>query len=276
MRIIITAISFAGLSIAAFAAHAQKLPKVQKASVRAPENIKVDGEATEWHGQFQAYNKATSIFYTMANDANNIYLIVQATDQNTIKKIVQGGITLAINTSDKKEDKNNLAVTFPKYDKRNHPFYLNPDKAPKTADTLNDKMLADSLMHKYNKQLNNKLQSIGVTGIKGIPDSIISIYNEESIKAAAQFDHKIHYIFELSLPIKYVTSNQSDKAISLHYNIKLNGPMGNGSTVTMIPGRNVLTFKSSDGINYSLGEATQENMDFAYPTDFWGVYTLKK
>ncbi|HCN82336.1 MAG TPA: hypothetical protein DIT07_01770, partial [Sphingobacteriaceae bacterium] len=59
---------------------AQKLPNIQEASLRAPAGIKVDGKATEWNNQFQAYNKATEIFYTISNDDDKLYLAVQATD----------------------------------------------------------------------------------------------------------------------------------------------------------------------------------------------------
>ena len=58
-------------------ANAQKLPNVQQASLRAPENVKVDGKPTEWGDKLQAYNKATDVFYTIANDYNNLYLIIQ-------------------------------------------------------------------------------------------------------------------------------------------------------------------------------------------------------
>ena len=57
MRLKITAILFAGLTIIALPAHAQKLPKVQKTSIRAPENIKIDGKANEWDNKYQAFNR---------------------------------------------------------------------------------------------------------------------------------------------------------------------------------------------------------------------------
>ena len=264
------------LSILALVNVAHSQPKIQQTSIWAPANIKIDGNATEWNNQFQAYNKATNVYYTIANDDKNLYLAIQATDQNIIKKIVQGAITLAINTSGKKDDKNNLTVTFPKYDKKNPPFYIILNKIPKTADSIKYKISADSSMNKYNKQLNDRFKIIGITGIKGITDSIISIYTEDGIKAVARFDNNIYYNFELALPIKYLPVNHSGGLTSFRYNIKLNGPMGNGGSVHTIPGRNVLTFTGNDGVNYTIGASIPENMDFAFPTDFWGEYVLAR
>ena len=59
MRLIILTILFIGLS---FAAHAQKLPKVQSIGLRVPAGIKIDGNIGEWGNKFEAYNKATQIF----------------------------------------------------------------------------------------------------------------------------------------------------------------------------------------------------------------------
>ena len=146
--------------ISVTSAYAQKLPNVQKESIWAPAKIYIDGKVEEWGNHFLAHNHATNIFYTMANDANNIYLVVRAIKQNTIKKIVQGGITLTISSSGKKDDKNSITVTFPKYDKKNPPFYIILNKIPKTADSIKYKISADSSMNKYNKQLNDRFKII--------------------------------------------------------------------------------------------------------------------
>jgi len=50
------------LLIASLTVNAQNLPNVQKVSVRAPANIKIDGKASEWDDKFQAFNHATDIF----------------------------------------------------------------------------------------------------------------------------------------------------------------------------------------------------------------------
>jgi len=76
--------------------NAQKLPALQKESLYAPANIKIDGKATEWDNKFQAYNAANSIFYTLSNDDKNLYLVVFTSENEALSKIIYGGITLTV------------------------------------------------------------------------------------------------------------------------------------------------------------------------------------
>src|ERR1700744_3913120 len=103
-------------------AQAQKLPNVQQKSMRAPETVKVDGKATEWDDSFQAFNHATDIYYTMANDDKNLYLVVQATDKQVINKIIGGGVALTIQKSGKKNDKDGITITYPVFDPKDRPY----------------------------------------------------------------------------------------------------------------------------------------------------------
>ena len=92
--IIIKQTLFAFLFCIAISADAQKLPTEQQVSLRAPAGLKIDGKATEWDNKFQAYNHHTDFYYTIANDDNNLYLIVQANEPAIIKRILKGGIAL--------------------------------------------------------------------------------------------------------------------------------------------------------------------------------------
>jgi len=260
----------------AVAANAQKLPNVQQTSLRAPANIKVDGKATEWNNQFQTYNKATEIFYTISNDDDKLYLTVQATDPNIIRKIIGGGITFTVNPSGKKNDKDGVAITFPEYDKKNPPFYVTLDNKPMpTKDTVKNRMQADSFLNAHNVQLSDKLKLIGVVGVKSISDNVISIYNAEGIKAVSLFDNKIYYTYELAIPLKYLELT-INKPLKFSYNIKLNGMIPKGSTMIDTGRPDLIVFVGPDGVTYSGGKASSENMVLYYPTDFWGEYTLAK
>src|ERR1700744_2069010 len=94
-------------------AMAQKLPTVQKESVFAPTNIKIDGKATEWDDQFRAYNNAIDVFYTLSNDNENLYLIVRSKEHNIVDKLIRGGITLTVNHLADKKDKSPVTITYP-------------------------------------------------------------------------------------------------------------------------------------------------------------------
>jgi len=101
------------LTIVALACDAQKLPNIQKESVRAPEKVTIDGKFKEWNGRMLAHNNAAEITYTIANDDTNLYLVAQAIDQMVMNKILRGGLTLAIQKTGKRDDKNAAAITFP-------------------------------------------------------------------------------------------------------------------------------------------------------------------
>jgi hypothetical protein len=257
-----------------FIAQAQKLPNVQQASLHASANVKIDGKSIEWGDQFQAYSKIADVYYSIANDDNNIYLIARAKNEDIIEKISKGGITFTIGNDGEKRGKNNVAITFPMYDEKDPPLFIILDSKPKpTKDTLKNKMQTDSFTNVLNLKLKDRLKIIGVAGVKAIEDNVISIYNMEGIKAAAFFDDKLNYTYELAVPLKYLT-----KRAKFSYNIKLNGAAAYGKNLQLMQTSHgdILTFTGGDGVNYTLGPATPQNMIIAYPTDFWGEYTLAK
>src|SRR4051812_27283145 len=92
---------FAGINPSA---QAQKTTNIQETAVWAPDNIKVDGKLNEWNDSFQALNKATQVYYTLANDDKNLYLVIRSANQNSANKIVAGGLNLTINNTGKKSD----------------------------------------------------------------------------------------------------------------------------------------------------------------------------
>lgn len=250
-------------------------PNIQSTGVRVPVDVKVDGNATEWGDKLQAYNKATNIYYIIANDDNKLYLTIKATDPTIITKIISAGVTFTINAADKKEEKTGVAITFPAYDKNDKSLYLLMENKPApTKDANKSRMQLDSFMNVLNSKLVDHLKMIEITGTKTITDNTISVYNEQGIRVAALFDNKINYTYELSIPLKYLgIINGIDK---FSYNIKLNGQIPAGSTMVDVGRPDMILFTGPDGINYSAGRATPENMILAYPTDFWGEYTLAK
>lgn len=270
-----TSISLFLLAQVSFSVNAQKLPKIQENSLRAPVNIKIDGRATDWNNKFQAYNKQTGIFYSIANDDNNLYLAVQAKDPTIINKIILGGITCNINSSGKKNDKNAVSITFPKYDKSEGQHSINIKNKPEpTNDTLKNSMQADSFMHIVNKRLTAISKLIGVTGVKTITDSLISVYNDDGIKAVSLFDKQINYTYELAIPLKYLGLS-INKPRKISYQIMLEGASANNATIQLSGGGRFLNVTVGNNPPNAI-PAVAPYLDYVYPTDFWGEYTLAK
>ena len=238
---------------------AQSLPNVQKESVRSPRNIKVDGKTTEWNNKFQAYNRATDIYYTLSNDDEKIYLVVQAKYHDVVDKILRGGITLTINRTLNKHDNNPVTVTYP---------VLEGDDISAVTNMLARRSLphrddekADVSVDDLNKLLNEKLKTIRISGLKVITDEDISVYNEQGVKAASQFDNQNAYTYELVVPLKFL-SLPDNGADGFTYNIKIHEPKE--APVLRVAGSRPPPPPPPMALSSSA------------PTDFWGEYTLAK
>jgi len=247
-----TALTVLLFSIVSSISYAQKLLNVQQISVRAPATLKIDGKAGEWDGQLQAYNKATDIFYTMANDNENLYLIVQAEKPRIIQKILTVGLT------------------YPLVGRNYLLSILNNagDKIAYKPRGMRDEVLTrtDSTVAIANKTYNANSTTIKVKGVNDLADTLISVYNEQHIKVAAAFDNKGVFTYELAVPLKFLGLSIADLQ-KFNYNIKLNSQRieqrGLGYTVTF---------------DYSHGDpvSTDLDQDLDTTTDFWGEYTLAK
>lgn len=247
------------LSTISIMANAQKLPNTQQTSVLTPANIKIDGKATEWGDKFQAYNKATGIYYTLCNDDANLYLTIQATIPDVIKKILNGGITLTISKAGKKDDKGAPSITYP-VSAAGNKVSINLRNKP----TGNG---ADSLMNIKNKEMSTKYKTIRTSGIKEL-DTIISVYNTENMKVAERFDNNLYYTYELAVPLKYLEI-MKDNPVKFAYHIKINEVEQSGITM--------LNQNSTDGRQRLMAIRVGPNAVVGQPaTDFWAEYTLAK
>ncbi len=237
----------------AFIAKAQKLTETKQISLRAPADVKIDGKATELKDTFQALNHNCDVYYTISNDDNNLYLTVQATDPAVIKRIINGGITLSVSTSGKKSDKGLPGVTFPVFNE-------NPGVNVRKASSEKE---ADSLMNVYNKKLRDKEKNIRTSGIKGV-DTLISVYNEDSIEAMALYNNKFAYTCEISVALKHFGLS-TDRPVLFAYHVMINEVAQHGIDIKKDANGNIMSININKGAQ--MGQPA---------TDFWGEYTLAK
>lgn len=257
---------------------AQNLPNVQTVSLHAPAKVKVDGKLTEWGTQLQAYNHATDVFYSIANDADNLYVVVYATKPRVIDKIIDVGITFVVNTAGKKSNyaKGNMSFTYPHIDVANgQRIIINAGKKvksaipipirPTDADSIYKPIPANEL-DAHIKTANNLIASsakiITVSGISEIPDDTLSIYNREKIRAAAAFDKDGNYTYELAVPLKYLHLQVTATIQKLNYSIRIDGRL-----VHLKRGMKTMYI-------YPNGATQDVDQDLDATTDFWGEYTL--
>ncbi len=278
------------------AANAQKLKSSQEISVRAPAGAKADAKLGEW-GELQAYNKATQLYYTLANDDKNLFLVVKISDATNINKVLAGGIDLTINTAGKKKDKDAFIITFPVVNRNAMRNAMRSrggggggfgggGGAQPGAPVDSAVILA------MRKQAISAIKEIKVLGFKEITDTLISIYNEYSIKAVVNYDEKGELVYELSLPLSLLKIS-TDAPKEFAYNLKVNG--------LQIPNRGGFGGGGGGGFNGGGGGGGGRNgggggggnaggggggvraggggfnmEEMTTPTDFWGKYTLAK
>lgn len=201
-----------------------KSKDVQTEGFWAPANLKIDGSLTEWDDSFQAYNKSTRLFYTVSNDDKDVYLTVESTDVANNNKIAAGGITFTINTAGKKKDKDAAIITYPVITRgagrgqRGGGGGGGRGGFGGGRNAVTDTAVTNAA----HKQLIATSKEIQVLGIKDITDTLISIYNEYSIKAAIGYNAQGNYTYELAVPFKLLGISPG-KAKDFAYNLKVNG-----------------------------------------------------
>ena len=259
-----------------------RLPGTQQGSFRAPASVRIDGSLADWKDTMKAYNKSTRLYYLVANDDKYLYLAIRATDVTNKAKIAAGGITFTINTSGKKKDKDAFALTYPVIQRQQG----RGGRGTRGGGSFG----TDSASR---QQLISAAKEIKVSGFKDVDDTLISIYNEYSIKAAIGFDSDGNYCYELAVPLKMLGLN-ADEAPQIGYNLKVNGLQVATRAI------NVDNLGSADGggdfgggggfrggggggrggggggSRSGRGNSNIDMQDLTSPTDFWAIYTLAK
>jgi len=188
--------------------NAQKLPNTQETSQWLSSTAKVDGKLSEWPGSLQAYNKATLVEYTLANDNKTLYLAIRSKDKTATAKILAGGISLILNSSGKIKGSE---ITFPAT--KSTYSYVKTGWPVKTFNILTDSTAIRNEIQ--------QLKEIKVLGLKGITDSLLSIYNEYGIESKLSYTNET-LVCELAIPLSLIGLSQKTPA-ELTYSIKLNG-----------------------------------------------------
>lgn len=239
-------------------ANAQKLPKVQQASLHAPANIKIDGKATEWEGKFQAYNPGSRVFYTLSNDSENLYLIACMEEKNGNFKAVGAGITLTIQPpKGASGDKKSSVITYPTKGKVDERDKIH-DLVHWVYSIKDNKRKRDSVQNITNKMMATAFKHIDVSGLNDISETSIPVYNLQGIRVAAKINDEAQYVYELAIPLKYL-NDFMDSNGKLNYSLKVNAPAESGGL------RIINTAALSPDALYQL-----------HSTEFSGVYTLAK
>jgi hypothetical protein len=133
----------------------------------------------------------------------------------------------------------------------------------------------DSIMRIHNKRLADNSKYIGVSGVMGL-DSLISVYNNDGIKAAELFDNKIAYTYELAIDLRHLGLSINSPA-KFDYHITINA-----SSLFSLPDVATFTSNNADATTKTSAPESGGNLKAvsflgqSASTDFWGEYTLVK
>jgi hypothetical protein len=271
LQIIVLAFVFS-YSIPGFA---QKLPNEQEKSVWAAASVKVDGKIVS--DAFAAANKATQISYTLSNNDRNLYLVLKSDDQTNVSKILMGGITLTINTDGRKREKDGFSITYPVIvrqqraqaggGQRQGQMRQGQSEQRTGSRSQTSSPASDSIANARRSQQLAAMKEIKVLGFKDVADSLLSIYNEYNMMAAATVDERGAYLYELAIPLKMLNLSADGRKIA--YNIKINGRQINA---------NIANFQGMEGGGRQRGRDSGSGFDPSrfLPVDFWGEYSIAK
>ncbi len=233
-------------ALAFLQANAQKLPQVQQASLRAPSDIKIDGKPKEWDGKFQAYNKNTGVFYSIANDAENLYVAIYSNEKDYTDKIIRNGINLSFNAK-KKSAEGSVTIKYPLSQAINMEESNNYGEMARKSNN-------DGIVLKMNKGVVTKNKHVKIFGAKALTDTIYSIYDAQGVMVGLDCPAENQVYYEISIPLKYLefTSGALPK---INYNVKIN---------------------ESWLAHLRPASFWAEEAHRVYGADFWGEYTLAK
>lgn len=169
----------------------------------APAKVIIDGSLAEWGDSLNFTNPETQMHYTLANDKENLYLVVKTDDPVQQHAIIANGLTLGIDTRGHK--KKSYTVLFP-YQEDDTKFDINPtDQEKKQAIT------------------ELKLKRIQAEGFKDVEVDVFTQENLYGVRAAINYDEHGNLTYEEQIPLKLFHTDINPKT-EWAFNIKLNHP----------------------------------------------------
>jgi uncharacterized membrane protein YgcG len=178
-----------------------------------PAGVIIDGDLKEWGDSLRYYNEDQKLYYTLANDKENLYMAIRINDRSEQMRVLGAGLTLSIDTRGKKKE--TFSVTFP--------IGGSPAMAPDGDNQPLTGGAPDQAVHDDHMQANlTKLRQIKVTGFKDVESDLITTSNTYGFKAAIDFDKDGKLVYEAAIPLKLFHDDDLTKN-EWAFNFKING-----------------------------------------------------
>jgi hypothetical protein len=228
----------------------------------APAGVTVDGNAKEWGDNMSYTDTKTKISYTLANDKENLYLVVKTKDPTQISSMLGAGISLSIDTKGRK--KNTYVVTYPAslaITDQSRYVGMPPQRIQSSADYAT----------KYGK--------IHAEGFKDVSEEPMPTLNPYAIQAAVSYDAASGYlVYEEAIPLAIFHAGDL-LTKEWAFNIKLNPVQGKAKAdrgSKLDEGKKAGAKDAGRSAFEAEASKTVGLEDITDEVDFWGKFTLAK
>ncbi len=150
--------------------------------------VVADGNSGEWLLPLSYYDMETQLNYSFANDKDNFYICIRASEPAAKRKILRMGINLGIEVKDKDEDKK-INILYP-----NPPKDANRDKEQESENMEESR--------KFRKKDLGYLGEMQLTGFDSkVPASLLP-QNDFGINVAVKMDSNNVLVYEAVIPFR--------------------------------------------------------------------------
>lgn len=181
-----------------------------------PANLVIDGDMKEWGDSLRYFNQEKKLNYSIANDKENIYLVLRINDRSEQQRAMMAGITFSIDPKGKKKE--TYSVTFPYTD----PDAMAAERLERQADGPAEQPRDDDDRQQRMQAHLTKLKQIKATGFPDVLNELITTSNTYGIKTALNIDKDGSLVYEAQVPINMLHADNSGKN-EWAFNIKING-----------------------------------------------------
>lgn len=211
--------------------------------------VTIDGDDGDWTKPLAYYARKEKFSYSITNDSTNLYIILTTKEQQTQQKIMQGGLTVLINTQAEMTDNNAALIGFPTGMSSHHGRSILSSKRPEVYDNkvaaLDD--LKDYSLQGFNKNSEVNYYDYGKS-------------NDAGVELNLNFNAAGELVYEASIPLASVYNNPHmlGKSLAVGFYIEglppgAGGSRGGGGGVSIGGGLGMGSFGSGGGVGLSIG-----------------------
>ncbi|HWB90219.1 MAG TPA: hypothetical protein VG605_00140 [Puia sp.] len=220
--------------------------------------LTVDGSDKDWTRPLPGHSKSDNLDYEIANDGQNLYVLVSTKDQLEMQKIIQGGMTVWVNTKSDKSQAGAIGIGYPLDSRNDRDRSLmeeaQPDryKQPRAV-TLEDKK--DYALYGFGKESEVGNYTYGDD-------------NPQGVKMRMDYNNGGELIYEASIPLATLYpghnagSSYAAKSVAVgifvdalppNANVPPGAGGGGGPAIGVDGGLGFGSFGSGGGIGLSIG-----------------------